>query len=190
MTCNKYFHFYSDVIFQSNENYTFEKLFNGKSIFLKYWLINKQLLSAIPYASSILPGLKSGISGSSIIGTYIGIYRDLPNDKKEDVVEVFKYITSKEFQLKVGGIPGITELLNNAKICESYSCDIIKNIQFTGEPKFIREGTEEKKNNYRNLIYQFLFEDKSIDVNKFTITAPDNNDDNNNINTNGKNCKY
>jgi len=138
---------------------------NGKSIFIKYWLVDDSLKSIIQYQLSILPGLKKGISGSIIKGTNVGIIRDLPKEKEKAVLDVYKYITSKEYQktLSKGIIPAISELLDDKEICKSIPCDITKNLQYTGEPKFIKEGSEEDKNKYKNDIYQFLYEEKSID---------------------------
>jgi len=140
---------------------------NGKSIFIKYWLVDDSLKSIIQYQLSILPGLKKGISGSIIKGTNVGIIRDLPKEKEEEVLDMYKYFTSKEYQKKYSvkekSIPVITELLDDKEICKEVPCDLTKNVQFIGEPKFIKEGPEDNKSNYKAFIHQFLYENKTIE---------------------------
>jgi len=157
----------SDKIFFSNENYTFSKLIDGKSIFIKYWLVREPFINTIPYYYSITPGFKEGLSGSMMIGTNIGIAKDLSKEKKEEVLNMFKYITSKEFQkdftMEYKAIPAITELWDDDEICKDVQCDLIKNIQVIQRPKYLKEGSEENNQNYRNYIYQYLYGNKAIE---------------------------
>jgi len=156
----------SNDIFSSSENNTYMKLMNGKSIFLKYWLVGEPSLSSIPYKISNLPGLKEGISGSGIMGYLISVIKDLPKEKEDVVLNLIKYIASKEYQKKVSMdqkyLPTLVELLDDEELCKEIPCDITKNIQYIGEPKFIKEGSKEIKFNYKKYIYQYLYEDKSI----------------------------
>jgi len=157
----------SDIIFSSNENFTFNKLINGKSIFIKYWLIGDPLLSILPYKISILPGLKEGISGTMISIDSIGIKKNIEKEKKDAALEVFKYYTSKEYQKKLFKnricLTSVIELLNDEEVCKNQLCDIVKESQFTGEPRFIKERPENYRKKYKNYIYQFLYENKTVE---------------------------
>jgi len=153
-------------VFSSNENFTFNKLLNGKAIFIKYWLIGEPLLSSIPYYKSVLPGLTEGISGTMILGYNIGIAKNLDEVKRNAALEVIKFFTSVEYQKKkfMNGliITGITDMLNDEEVCAKAHCDIVKNIQFTGIPNFIKNESEYYDKKYKKYIYRFLYENKSI----------------------------
>ena len=116
------------------------------------------------YSLSNLPGIKEGISGTSILGNNIGIVKNITDDKKEASLEVLKYYISKEAQResfsKRFGATAIDELLNEEELCFDEICDIIKNVQFTVEPEFIKEGRVDYRKRYRKYIYQFLFNEK------------------------------
>jgi len=141
---------------------------SGKSLFLKYWFVGQPLLSDIMsrYKLSILPGLKEGISGASITGNNIGIIRNITDDKIEASIEVLKYYISKERQKETFnkrlGLIALDELLNDDELCKDEICDIIKDIQFTAEPKFImNDGPEDYRKRYQKYIYQFLYNNKT-----------------------------
>jgi len=156
----------SNTIFSANENFTFNKLMNGKAIFLKYWLIGEPLLSQLPYYITLLPGLKRGVSGSMVGGSNIGIIKDLDNDKREATYEVFNFLISKYFKKRMFengmAITSVPELLNDKELCKTTPCDLIKEIQFTGEPTFL-EGVIENKKRYKKYIYEFLYKDQSLE---------------------------
>jgi len=140
---------------------------DGKSIFIKYWLVGEPFINTIPYYFSITPGLKEGLSGSMIIGTNVGITKDLPKEKEEEVLDIFKYITSKEFQKKHSieyiKIPAITELWDDKEICKGIKCDLTKNIQVIQRPKSLKEGSDDSNNNYKTYIYQYLYGNNTIE---------------------------
>ena len=125
------------------------------------------MLSTLPYKLSILPGKKEGISGSMISGCNIGITKNIAEDKKEKAFEVVKYVASREYQKKVFKnklcLTPINEFLKDEEICKNGLCDIAKNIQFTGEPKFILNGPKDYGKRYQKYIYQFLYKNKTID---------------------------
>jgi len=161
----------ADDIFKSNENFTFMKLLDGNSIFLKYWIVGDPLLSIIRlnYTISNLPGIKEGISGTSIQGSNIGIIRNITDDKKEAAIEVLKYYVSKENQklLFEGrfGVTAIDELLNEEELCNDGLCDIIKDAQYTFEPEFIKNSNkpEQYRKRYQKYIYQYLYDNNTIE---------------------------
>jgi len=157
----------SDTIFKSNENFTFSKLLSGKAIFIKYWLVGEPLLSSLQYHLSVLPGLNEGVSGSMAEGDNMGISKYLPEKKIEAALEVIKFLTSKEYQrgiLENLGFPtALTELLNDEEVCKKAKCNLLNEIQFTGEPLFIRDGPDDFRKKYKKYIYQYLYDNKTVD---------------------------
>jgi len=110
---------------------------------------------------SRLPGIKEGISGTLISGDNIGIVRNITDDKREASLEVLKFFVSKESQMETFrnrlGFSAIDEILNEDELCEDGLCNIIKGIQFTSEPKFIKDGPVNYRKKYQKYIYQFLY---------------------------------
>jgi len=103
-----------------------------------------------------------------IIGDNIGISKDINESKMDAALEVLNYFTSKDTQrylFNTGvSFSAISELwYDNDKICKEGLCDIFKDIQFTTEPGFIKEGGENYKKKYQKYIYQFLYEDKTME---------------------------
>jgi len=142
---------------------------NGKAIFIKYWLVGEPLLSNPPYYTSILPGLKEGISGTLALGKNMGIVKNISKEKKNATLEVVKYFTSKVNHMnfiknKIYSVV-IPELLDHEYVCKFAPCDLYKKIQFTGEPSFILDNDEPE--NYRKIykiyIYQILYENKTVE---------------------------
>ena len=156
-----------DTIFRSNENFTIMKFSTGKFLFLKYWFLGEPYFSDLPYNRSNLPGMKEDISGTNIVGNNFGIIKNIPKEKKDAAIEVFKFFTSKEFQKKNfeshAFTTAINELWYDEKSCKNGFCDIIRDVQYTGEPKFIKNGPENYKKKYQQYINQYLYENKTVD---------------------------
>jgi len=142
---------------------------NGKAIFIKYWLVGEPLLSSLPYYTSILPGLKEGISGTLALARNMGIIKNISEEKKNATIEVVKYFTSKKNHENIieKGMRTLVlpELLTEEKGCKTAPCELIEKIQFTGEPSFILDNDESE--NYRKIyqkyIYQFLYKNKTVE---------------------------
>jgi len=158
-----------NYLFSSNENFTFMKLLDGKSIFLKYWFIGDPLIGMVQshYYLSTLPGMKEGIFGSILSGTNIGIIKNISEDKREAAIEVLKCFTNKEYQKvqfkKKVFFTGIDELWNDEETCTNGLCDIVKSMQYTVEPEFIKEGPENYRKKYQKYINEFMYENKTIE---------------------------
>jgi len=158
----------SNDIFSSNENFTFEKLLKGKSIFINYWYVMEPLLSTIKknYELSILPGLKDGISGSMTKGVNIGIKNNISSQKRDAALEILKYVTSKDYQREqfASGktLTAISEFLDDDEMCKKSPCSLLKEIQSVGEPKFITDGPDDYAKRYKKYIYNFLYDNKTI----------------------------
>ena len=114
-----------------------------------------------------MPGLNEGVSGSMAEGDNMGISKYLPEKKREAALEVIKFLSSKEYQrgiLKNLGFPtALSELLNDEEVCKKAKCDLLNEIQFTGEPLFIRDGPDDFRKKYKKYLYQYLYENKTVD---------------------------
>jgi len=155
----------SDDIFRSDENFTYMKLYDGNFIFLKYFIIGHN--DIITYPKSILPGMKEGISSSSIVGNDIGIIKNIPEEKKDAAIEVYKFFTSKITQhgfFSQGYMSAVNEFWDDEELCQINGlCDLIKSVQYISEPKFIHDEPEKYRKKYQKYIYQYLYGNKSID---------------------------
>jgi len=99
------------------------------------------------------------------IGDNIGIVKSLKGERKKATIEVVKFFASKEHQretfLNKMYPTTITEILDDEEVCKKARCDLLKDVQFTGEPKFIKEASVDYRNKYKKYIYQFLYENKT-----------------------------
>jgi len=140
---------------------------NGKSIFIKYWMIGEPMLSnsiTPTYDLSILPGLKEGVSGSMLLNYNIGINKHINMQKQSEALEVIKFITSREYQKKLfmnGYATSRTELMEDEESCRKARCDFLKGIQFTGEPHFIKETSNDYRKKYKNYIYEYVYDEEN-----------------------------
>jgi len=119
----------SDDTFQSGDEFTIEKLLNGRAIFLKFWYMKH-----IPiYVTSALPGEKEGVSGSVIYGNNIGICRYIKEENIEAAAKVIQFLTSREVQKNViinnDLYSGINDLYMDEEVCEKIECNIIMDVQ-------------------------------------------------------------
>ncbi|ORX51131.1 hypothetical protein BCR36DRAFT_45873, partial [Piromyces finnis] len=125
----------SDEEFQSVIPYTMAKFSSGRSIFLKYW----DTIKTTKYTRYRLPGGKSGISGSCVGGSNIGINSFSSEKNIADAAVFIKFITSKETQKESQILydisSGIMDLYNDKEVCEVVNCKVYKNIQYITKPK-------------------------------------------------------
>jgi len=156
-----------EKVFTQNENFTFMTLMSAGAIFVKYWFVGDGLLRSLQYDLSILPGLKEGVSGSLVAGSNIGIVKDLEEEKKEAVFEVFRFLTSYDTKKKMFaqglGKTSVPDLLNDPEICQRTNCELLKQIQFTAEPAYIRDGPDDYRKRYQQYIFEYLYNDKSLE---------------------------
>ncbi|ORX77175.1 hypothetical protein BCR32DRAFT_283426 [Anaeromyces robustus] len=96
----------------------------------------------------------------------MGIVKNMTEEEKYASLEVVKYFTSKEYQSNMFRnrlcLTSHTEVLNDKEICKNAPCDLVKEIQFTGEPLFIKKGPQNYSKKYKQYIYQFLYNNESI----------------------------
>ena len=142
---------------------------DGKFIFLKYFLVSEPLINMIQsfHHLSILPGINEGISGTTVDGNNMGIIKNIAENKKEAALEVLKFFTSKEYQrnkfILKKTITVIKDLWYDEEVCKNELCDVLKNSQIIIEPEFIKNRKDDAWKKYQSSIYQYLFENQTMD---------------------------
>jgi len=142
-------------------------LMQGTALFVKFYTLTYSLLETIPYIPSILPGIKRGISGSSIAGYNLGIDGSINPDKLEDALVVYKYLTSKESQKKYflieNVISGISSLYDDNDVCAKVNCTIYKSIQPNSRPVTKYYDFMAYTNNVFNYMSKFLYGNTTVE---------------------------
>ncbi|ORX51129.1 periplasmic binding protein-like II [Piromyces finnis] len=151
----------SDEEFQSVIPYTINKLMNGRSIFLKYW----NNIYSMKYKQHYLPGGKSGISGSCVGGSNIGINLFSSEEKKKGAALFIEYLTSKETQKELMAssniATGIMELYDDEEVCKIVDCELVKNIQFINRPTHVNKDYDEYSAFFRERVFEYLYGNKT-----------------------------
>ncbi|ORY37169.1 hypothetical protein LY90DRAFT_624854 [Neocallimastix californiae] len=132
----------SESLFRSTLDFHFMNIIESKYLFTTYYynLINPK------YKISVVPGIKEGISGSTIQGYNIGIYKYSKKLNLNAAVEALKFITTKEIQKECKPYMNVSEY-------NSYSNYFRKNIfDFLFENKDINEVLE-KIEDYTKIYY-------------------------------------
>jgi len=147
--------------------YNLNLLLEGKALFAKFWTLTYNILNAIPYSMSLLPGLNKGVSGSTIAGYNIGIIDYIEPEKKDAAITAIKYLTSKEFQKKYllieNSDAGITSLYDDEEVCKKINCEVYKNVQINGRPSSKHYSINDYSGKIIKYINQFLYEDQPIE---------------------------
>ncbi|KAL6631985.1 periplasmic binding protein-like II [Neocallimastix sp. 'constans'] len=151
----------SDDIFQMDEQFTLDRIYEGNFIFLKLWYY----AYIDQYKFTVLPGDKEGISGSIIGGYNVGINKYIDEAKRNAAITAYSYITSKEMQkdfvMDFGIVSGIFSLYNDEEICSKWDCSFFRNLQFTTRPTSKSNDYISYSKTIRDYVYQFLYGDKS-----------------------------
>jgi len=161
-----------------SDSFTFNKLYDGKAVFLNYWIPGEPLASMVKkhYNMTILPGRNEELSSTSESGFNIGINRLLEitesNDKNvtnaeklEAAVRVAEFITSKDFHkmlcAKGEVIPAMSSLFEDEDVCNAIDCDLLKNMQPIPENIYEKSGGIYNRYDYelkfRNFASDYLF---------------------------------
>jgi len=132
----------------------------------KIWINNKYT----KYKLSSLPGLKKGVSGSTVGGYNIGISKYSKECKRNATLQVLSYITSKEshkkYVLKGYIFSSIPSIYDDEEVCSSVDCEFYISFQPISRPvniineKIIYDNYSSK---FRNTIYKYLYGNNSID---------------------------
>jgi len=156
----------TDEVFFSGLDYTIDKLFQGSSIFSKFWFFFDSVLNFNQYTKSILPGSKEGISASLLAGYNIGISRYIKDeDEKQATLEAYKFLTSKEIQMD--GLwnnlllSGVFSLYKDKEICSTEECKLFEELQLFGRPENKTNNFDEYSEKFRNYIYDFIYKNKT-----------------------------
>ncbi|ORX80961.1 periplasmic binding protein-like II [Anaeromyces robustus] len=152
----------SDGEYKAKE-YVFEKLMTGEAVFLKFCYLRKSLINPI-YNITEIPGLNKGVSSAVIGGYNLGISKYSNLAKRNEVVEVLKYMTSKEMQRKLVKdfriISGIQSLYNEEEeICKEDEelCNLYNSIQPISRPVTKTNDYTSYSDKLRNTIYEFIY---------------------------------
>ncbi|ORX72574.1 hypothetical protein BCR32DRAFT_101103 [Anaeromyces robustus] len=151
--------FRTDTVFDVN-------LFEKNALFIKFWIFYEALYMD-NYVISILPGIKEGISGASLVGSNIGIDSSIDNEKKEAAIEAIKFMTSLEFQkslvLKQWIVSGILSLYDDKEVCSTIkNCEFYKNVQPIAKPVDKTDNYIEYAEKFTNYFYEYLYGNKNI----------------------------
>ncbi|OUM67981.1 hypothetical protein PIROE2DRAFT_58379 [Piromyces sp. E2] len=118
----------SDLAFHSDGYYSINKLADGNSIFIKFWIFPDPYVNKA-YKMTNLPGKKEGISASIASGSNISIFGNLPEDRKNATIIAYKFLTSKELQEKYTSqhilMSGIPSIYKNDNKCFLDLCNIL-----------------------------------------------------------------
>jgi len=111
-----------------------------------------------------MPGNVEGVSGSILSGFNVGIIKYIKDENKDKAITAVKYITSKEvlrkFLMRREVIPGILSLYDEEEVCEEADCELFKSLQPIGKPSNISNNFDEYSKNFRDYIYEYLYEDE------------------------------
>eukprot|EP00833_Pecoramyces_ruminatium_P011174 jgi/Orpsp1_1/1185206/evm.model.c7180000092786.1 len=158
---------YADDIFRSDIDFSMKMFNEGKALFLKFWTIPYSVLSITPYKMTLLPGIKEGLSGSTVSGYNIGIDGSISEEKLNASILTLKYLTLKEVQRKYllneNLISGITSLYNDSEVCAQTECENYKNIQLINRPTSRFYTNLEYSQKVMKYFHKFLYGNQPIE---------------------------
>jgi len=152
---------YIDYIFSSDIYISILNLIEEKFLFCKLSSNDFNL----NYTRSLLPGHKEGVSGTSVGGYNIGINKYSAPEKRDSVIETYKFLTSKKIQkellikYRIGS--GIMSLYEDEEVCKNVDCEIFKKIQPIGRPNLISYDYDSYSELLRKYVYEFLYGNSS-----------------------------
>jgi len=170
-----------DGIFDMTDDYTYGKLFDGKAVFLNYWMMTGNISTEIKehYDMTILPGRNEELSSASINGFNIGINKLLEitepksitnTEKLEAAIKVTEFLISKDLQKKLfvnrDIIASMPSLYEDEEVCSVNECELYKKMQpIVNRIYEINELSKEinrrsyYEDNFRKFAVNYLFND-------------------------------
>jgi len=154
----------SDSQFKTSWSVTLSKIRGdfSKILFLKYWYTGT--IDPV-IKTSALPGLKEGISGSTIGGYNLGINRYINDENRKAAIRALKYITSKEVQRKAVIEKEIFSLISSLyeeeAVCLKVDCNFFRAIQPVARPTYVTEDYSSYSEQFREHAYEYLYGDKT-----------------------------
>lgn len=141
-----------------------EILIQQKILFLKYTDAD-YIFPYFNLKAFLMPGYKKNISGTYLGGSNIGINAKSDMEKRESVLKVFNFFTSKNIQklmvTKFKFNSGINSIYDDEKLCSEIDCDAYKNAQPIARPNTITKNYGEYSEKFRNYACEFLFGNKT-----------------------------
>ncbi|KAL6630325.1 periplasmic binding protein-like II [Neocallimastix californiae] len=149
--------------FKKDDGYLLEKLFTGKSIFLKFWYLDYP----IPFFKSPIPSAKEeGVSGTLVGGYNIAISKYSKNI--ESAIKVLEFITSEEIQKRSMHedhiFSAIDNLYDDPVVCSYTDCEFVKSIQ---PFSFVQFNTgvydiDYYNERYRQYFYEYIYGNEAL----------------------------
>lgn len=151
----------SDDLFQKGAGFSIQAMYQKSALFIKYWNINM-----IPiYKMTNIPGLKEGISGTTIGGQNIGVAKFVSKERIEASVKVIKYLTSydvrKNLTIKTGEYSAIPSLYDDPDVCKAVDCEFMKGFQFVQREFPSDKSYDDFSKEFRSKIYEYIFGNKT-----------------------------
>ncbi|KAL6590477.1 periplasmic binding protein-like II [Neocallimastix californiae] len=151
-----------DTIYKQDEGFTISKIFDKNYLFLKFWIIPYFVqVSRITY----LPGVKEGISGSTIGGHNLGISIYSDPKHRNATIEALKFLTSKNMQRKYIALNDyfspIPSLYEEDEVCSVVNCTFYKGFQLIARPILQSNDYITYSTRFKNYIYDFLYRNKT-----------------------------
>ncbi|KAG4087594.1 periplasmic binding protein-like II [Neocallimastix lanati (nom. inval.)] len=147
-----------DDIYHLNLDFVNKKIEDGNFLFLKTWSTKNN------YATSILPGVKEGISGSILGGHNLGINKYSKKEKRAETIKALEYLTSREMHIKYliknNKYSPIISLYDDEEVCQIVDCNFFKSIQLIERPANIYKNYNKYSELFRKYTYEYIFENK------------------------------
>jgi len=116
----------SAELFESNMEYTIGKFYQGKALFVKFYMGSYPPL----YKPSVVPGKNEGVTGTIPAAFSVSLNRYIVDDEKirNAALKVIDFFTSKETQkeyiVKKNLLSAMTRLYYDPEVCASFECDV------------------------------------------------------------------
>jgi len=153
----------SNDIFLSSLELGYELILTGKILFTNffYYIFNNPYYEITAY-----PGVKEGISGSTIIGNNIAMGYTTDEERKNATIIAYSYLTSKELQKEFvinkyifSSIPSIYQ---ENEVCSKVNCNLYNSIQPFGRPTFNVDDYDAFSDHFRVNVFDYIFRNKSL----------------------------
>ena len=150
--------------FKSTVDYVFKRLFDGKTLFVKYWYMTSNYPA---YRLSPLPGRLDGISGGITGGSNICVNKYIDEERKIAASKFIEFIASYEVQkkvlLKTHTYSPRIGLYNDKDVCEEIDCNFFKRIQPVSRPYNKVNDYTNYSTLFRRYAYEFIYGSKTAE---------------------------
>jgi len=151
----------SKTMYLANEGESIMNLFMGKALFAKFWKL--PIVEGL-YKQTRLPGVKDGISASTLGGSNIGINKYISEDKRKAALQIVEYLTSydvqKNYSIEKKVLPTIESLFFDLEVCKAVDCELGRSLQPIARPGSLTENYDEYAFKVKNYLHEFYYGDK------------------------------